>query len=129
MVRWGVLGGVGSGLVVLALHRALPVLFTGQPDVRHALSSALIVIGLTVPLSGLVFVLDGVLIGAGDGRWLAFAQVGMLVAYLPVARAVHAHGVTPALLWWGFTTFMLFRALTLTWRARGDAWTVVGATR
>jgi putative MATE family efflux protein len=129
MVRWGVLGGVGSGLVVLALHRALPVLFTGQPDVRHALSSALIVIGLTVPLSGLVFVLDGVLIGAGDGRWLAFAQVGMLLAYLPVALAVHAHGVTPALLWWGFTTFMLFRALTLTWRARGDAWTVVGATR
>jgi Na+-driven multidrug efflux pump len=37
--------------------------------------------------------------------------------------------VTPALLWWGFTAFMLFRGLALAWRARGDAWTVVGATR
>jgi putative MATE family efflux protein len=129
MVRWGVLGGVGAGLVVLALHRVLPVLFTSQPDVRDALASALIVIGLTVPLSGLVFVLDGVLIGAGDARWLAWAQLAVLVAYVPIALAVHAHGVTPALLWWGFTAFMVFRAGALGWRARGDAWTVVGATR
>jgi putative MATE family efflux protein len=129
MVRWGVLGGVAAGVVVLALHRVLPVLFSSQTDVRHALASALIVIGLTVPLSGLVFVLDGVLIGAGDGRWLAGAQIALLAAYLPIALAVRAHGVTPALLWWGFTAFMLFRGLALAWRARGDAWTVVGATR
>jgi putative MATE family efflux protein len=129
MVRWGVLGGVGAGVVVLALHRVLPVLFTSQTDVRNALASALLVIGLTVPLSGLVFVLDGVLIGAGDGRWLAGAQVVVLAAYLPIALAVRAHGVTPALLWWGFTAFMVFRAAALGWRARGDAWTIVGATR
>jgi putative MATE family efflux protein len=129
MVRWGVLGGVAFGVVVLVLHRALPVLFTQQADVRAALASALIVIGLTVPLSGLVFVLDGVLIGAGDGRWLAGAQLVVLVAYVPVALAVRAHGVTPALLWWGFTVFMVVRAASLVWRARGEAWTVVGATR
>lgn len=129
MVRWGVLGGVVFGILVLALHRALPVLFTSQADVRSALAASLIVIGLTVPLSGVVFVLDGVLIGAGDGRWLAAAQIVVLAAYVPIALAVRAHGVTPALLWWGFTAFMLVRGAALVWRARGDAWTVVGATR
>lgn len=127
MVRWGVLGGVVFGVVVLALHRVLPVLFTPEADVRAALASSLIVVGLTVPLSGLVFVLDGVLIGAGDGRWLAGAQLLVLATYVPVALAVRAHGVTPALLWWGFTVFMVVRAAALVWRARGDAWTVVGA--
>jgi putative MATE family efflux protein len=129
MVRWGVLAGVGFGVVVLALHRVLPVLFTPQADVRAALASALVVIGVTVPLSGVVFVLDGVLIGAGDGRWLAGAQLVVLAAYLPVALAVRAHGVTPALLWWGFTAFMVVRCAALAWRARGDSWAVVGATR
>lgn len=129
MVRWGVLGGVAFGVVVLTLHRALPALFTPDADVRSALAASLIVIGLTVPLSGVVFVLDGVLIGAGDGRWLAGAQLLVLGAYVPIALGVRAHGVTPALLWWGFTAFMLVRAAALAWRARGDAWTVVGATR
>jgi putative MATE family efflux protein len=129
MVRWGVLAGVAFGVVVLALHRVLPLMFTQQDDVRAALASALIVIGITVPLSGIVFVLDGVLIGAGDGRWLAGAQLVVLAAYVPVALAVRAHGVTPALLWWGFTVFMVVRCAALVWRARGDRWAVVGATR
>jgi putative MATE family efflux protein len=129
MVRWGVLGGVVFGTVVVALHRVLPMAFTPEADVRSALASALLVIGLTVPLSGVVFVLDGVLIGAGDGRWLAVAQLVMLAAYVPIALAVRVHGVTPALLWWGMAGFMLVRGAALAWRARGDAWTVVGATR
>ena len=90
MTCWGVLGGAVLGAVVLALHQVLPPLFTPDPAVQQALAAALVVVALAQPLSGLVFVLDGVLIGAGDGRWLAGAQLAVLVVYLPLVLWVRA---------------------------------------
>ena len=84
MVRWGVWGGVILGVGLLALHRVLPVLFTDDPAVRSAIAAGLVVVALAQPLSGYVFVVDGVLIGAGDGRWLAWSMVLVLLAYLPI---------------------------------------------
>ena len=143
MTWWGVLGGAVLGAVVLALHQVLPPLFTPDPAVQQALAAALVVVALSQPLSGLVFVLDGVLIGAGDGRWLAGAQLAVLVVYLPLVlwvrasqtallaasdtAATQAHAVT--VLWWAVVAFMLLRGLALGWRARGDAWLVTGAAR
>jgi putative MATE family efflux protein len=129
MVRWGVLAGVVLGLVVLVTAPVVPAAFTADPAVRAALTGALVVVAVQQPLSGLVFVLDGVLIGAGDGRWLAGAQVLLLVAYLPVALLVRGTGASATLLWCGFAVFMALRGLALSWRARGDAWAVVGAAR
>lgn len=133
MLRWGVGGGLVLGLIVVALHRVLPPLFTGDPAVRDALAAALVVVGLGQAVAGLVFVLDGVLIGAGDGRWLAWGQFVMFIAYLPLALWVRAvgpsgsgsHDVT--VLWLAFTGFMLIRGALLSWRARQDAWMVIGA--
>ena len=90
MIRWGVWGGAVLGLLVLAIHSLLPALFTTDPAVRSALSAALVVVALGQPLAGYVFVVDGVLIGAGDGRWLAGAMAATLVLYLPLAIWVHA---------------------------------------
>ncbi len=129
MLRWGVGGGVLGGVVVLAVHRLLPGLFTSDPVVASALATSLVVVALQQPLAGWVFVLDGVLIGAGDGRWLARAQVAVLAGYVPLALAVRAAGASPASLWWAFGAFLLGRAVVLGWRAHGRAWTVVGATR
>ncbi len=129
MLRWGVLGGAALGAVVVAAHRVLPALFTADPQVAAAIAGALVVVGLQQPLSGFVFVLDGVLIGAGDGRWLAGAAVVQLAVYLPVVLAVRAGGVSSSGLWWGFGVFMAVRGLALAWRARGESWAVVGATR
>lgn len=143
MVRWGMWGGVALGVVVLALAPALPSAFTPDPAVRAAIAAALVVVAVTQPLSGYVFVVDGVLIGAGDGRWLAVASVVQLVAYLPVVGLVLVVGrgvedgawgmagaaAVTALLWVGFTGFMLVRAVLLRHRVRGDAWAVTGATR
>lgn len=122
MVRWGVGYGVVLGALVAVSSPWLPSLFTPDPAVRAALTAALVVVGLGQPISGLAFVLDGVLIGAGDGRWLAVAQVAMLACYVPLALAVHAFwpGLVP--LWLAFTGFMVIRAAFLAWRARGDAW-------
>lgn len=140
MVRWGVLGGVVLGLALLVVHPWVAPLFTQDADVRAAITAGLVVVGLTQPLSGFVFVVDGVLIGAGDGRWLARAMVAVLLVYLPVVLGVHvagdwlleggtrdgqAHALT--WLWLAFTVFMAVRA-TLTWlRIRTDRWMVVGA--
>ncbi len=85
-----------------------------------------------MPMAGWVFVLDGVLIGAGDGRFLAWAGMATLVVYVPFALAVReaappgAAGL--AWLWAAFAgVFMLARAVTTGWRARGTAWMVTGA--
>jgi Na+-driven multidrug efflux pump len=138
MVRWGIWGGAVLGLVVLALHRVLPALFTTDPAVRSALAAALVVVAIGQPLAGYVFVVDGVLIGAGDGRWLAGAMAATLALYLPLALWVHAasddllgRGAPWAVsvLWVVFTAFMAIRACFFWWRIRGDAWAVTGAAR
>jgi putative MATE family efflux protein len=138
MLRWGVWGGAVLGLLVLGVHSALPSLFTSDPAVRSALSAALVVVAIGQPLSGFVFVVDGVLIGAGDGRWLAKAMAATLLLYLPLALWVHVSGDqlldrgTPwavGVLWVVFTAFMAIRAGFFWWRIRGDAWAVTGAAR
>ena len=120
------------GLVVGGLSWVYVPLFTSDDDVRRAAVAALVVAAVTMPMAGWVFVLDGVLIGAGDGRFLAWAGMATLVVYVPFALAVRqaappgAAGL--AWLWAAFAgVFMLARAVTTGWRARGTAWMVTGA--
>ena len=77
-----------SAAVVLLIHAVAGSAFSPDPEVRAAVAASLIVVAVSQPLSGWVFVLDGVLIGAGDGVYLAGAGVITLVAYLPAAAAV-----------------------------------------
>ena len=134
MVWWGVGAGLVLGAGVLAVRGLLAPLFSPDPAVHEAITASLVVVALAQPLAGLVFVLDGVLIGAGDGRYLAVAGVLTLVAYAPLALAVLwlAPPGLPGLtwLWVAFAGgFMLVRAVTLVVRARGEEWLVVGASR
>lgn len=142
MIRWGAWGGAVLGLALLAVHRVLPAAFTTDEAVRSALAAALVVVALGQPLSGYVFVVDGVLIGAGDGRWLAKAMVATLVLYLPLALGVRAaaeallgdggtdgQAVALAALWVAFTAFMAIRGALFWWRIRSDRWLVTGASR
>ena len=100
-----------------------------------AATAGVVVIAIAMPLAGVVFVLDGVLIGAGDGRFLAWAGVVSLVAYLPFVLAVRqlaprgAGHESEALVWlWvAYGGFMLARMLTLVLRVRSDAWIRTGA--
>lgn len=135
MVRWSIVTGIALGVAVVALSPVLPILFTGDAEVRRALTVALVVVGLGQPVAAYAYVLDGVLIGAGDGRWLAIAQVGLLVAYLPVVAALqllgprlieHGPGAALAAVWIGYLLFMVVRAVVLGLRARTDRWLVTG---
>lgn len=136
MLWWGWWMGVALGAVVAATHTVLPILFTGDQAVRDALSVALLVVAVGQPIAGLVFVLDGVLIGAGDGPALAWLQVVVLAAYLPLLWLVHVHadslrdagpGHALLMLWLAFTGFMVFRLIGLGIRTRSGRWMVTGA--
>jgi Na+-driven multidrug efflux pump len=134
MLGWGVGAGVVLGVLLLAGRGLLAPLFSPDPAVQSSLAAVLVVVALAMPLAGWVFVLDGVLIGAGDGRYLAVAGVWTLVAFLPLAGLVLGAPVTGTQgllwLWVAFAGgFMLARAVTLGLRMRGDAWLVLGPAR
>jgi Na+-driven multidrug efflux pump len=103
--------------------------FTNDPEVRSTLGAVLLVAAIWQPINGVVFVLDGVLIGAGDGPYLAVAGVIALVLYVPLALSVLWFDQGVVALWWAFGGFMLLRLLTLLVRERRDAWLVTGAVR
>ncbi|KGM13447.1 MATE family efflux transporter [Cellulomonas bogoriensis] len=131
-LQWGTGTGVVLGVTLAALAVPLPVLFTDDAAVRHATTLTLLVVALTLPMAGWVFVLDGVLIGAGDGPYLAWVGMLTLAAYVPAALAVRAWATdgTGGLVWsWvAFAgVFMAARALTTGLRARGDRWMTTGA--
>jgi putative MATE family efflux protein len=129
MVGWGLSAGVVFGVVVLGVRPWLPELFTHDPAVRNLLLGSLIVIAVMQPVAGVVFVLDGVLIGAGDLRYLAMAGTLTMMVFLPATWLVYALGGGLAGLWLTIGLWMAARLVTLGVRARGGRWMVTGAVR
>ncbi|WP_375430860.1 MATE family efflux transporter [uncultured Friedmanniella sp.] len=127
MLGWGVTAGVVFGLVVW-LGRPLYVgLFSPDPGVQQLVGRVLLVVVVVTPVAGVVYVLDGVLIGAGDGRYLAGAGLVALLGYVPLALTVGHTDAGLVWLWVAYGGFMLARAVTLSLRARTDRWLRVGA--
>lgn len=124
---WGVLAGAVLGLVVIAARPLVMPVFTPDPAVHAQLAGALLVVGLLQPLAGVVFVLDGVLIGAGDARYLATAGVVVTLVHVPLVWWLDLHGPTLWALWVVYGVFMLGRALVLGWRVRRNAWMRLGS--
>ena len=129
MVEWGVAAGLVSGVVVAALSPVLPALFTDDPAVRRLASFLLLWVAALQVVNAVVFVLDGVLIGAGDLRYLAWAMSVAAVAFVPVAAAVRLLDLGIGWLWAAIAVLMLTRLVTLGARFAGPAWAVVGAER
>jgi putative MATE family efflux protein len=129
MIGWGVAYGAFFGALLLLARPLLPGLFAASPGVRGLLLPILVVAALQQPVAGAVFVLDGVLIGAGDQNYLAVAGVIGLAVFLPAVLLVRGlHGGLLAL-WLAYSLWLLVRFITLVLRARGSAWLVTGAVR
>ncbi len=129
MVQWGIASGVVIGLVLAVSRPLVAPLFTTDPAVRSELMTVLLVAALFQPVCGVVFVLDGVLIGAGDGPYLAWSMVVTLAVFTPAALAVPALGGGLTALWWATGLMMLTRLAGLHWRARSGKWAIAGAVR
>jgi putative MATE family efflux protein len=128
MLRWGVVSGVVTGLLLAAASPWLGAVFTDDAAVRDLLVPVLLVAAVAQPLAGVVFVLDGVLIGAGDGRYLAWAGLVVLAAFAPAAWLAVSAGGTLVWLWVAFAiAFMGGRGVVLVRRAATDAWMRLGA--
>lgn len=132
-LRWGTLAGAALGVGIAVLGWLITPLFTSDPAVQGAAGWGLVVIGVLLPLAAWPYVLDGVLMGAGDGRYLAWAGGIALAVYLPLLLAVWAWapGGTPGLVWLWVSFaggYMAARAVTTWLRARGNRWMVLGAT-
>ena len=131
-VAWGAWFGVLVGGVIAALSGVIGLVFTGSADVAALVQPALLVLAVAQPVCGVVFVLDGVLMGAGDARFLAIAGGINLIPYFPTLAAVwmvHPTGAT-GLAWLAvcfFGVYMLARLGTLGWRVRSAAWLTAGA--
>jgi putative MATE family efflux protein len=127
MNRWGLGFGVLTGLGLAALSPVLAAVFTGDQAVGRALMPVLLVAALFQPAAGVVFVLDGVLIGAGDARYLAWASLACTAVFLGCLAIVLGAGFGLTWLWVAVGVFTLARLACLLMRSRGTAWLRVGA--
>ena len=131
LLAWGAGTGVLIGVLMAAGAAWLPHVFTSDPGVITAATPTLLVAASALPLAGVVYLLDGVLMGAGDGRYLAWAGLLTLVPYVPLALLIGG-GALPGvvgtisglvLLWIAFAwVFMAARGATTYLRARGTGW-------
>ncbi|MGW0470052.1 MATE family efflux transporter [Streptomyces coeruleorubidus] len=129
MVEWGIAVGIVLGILVVIAGSAFLPLFTSDSAVKDAALPALLIVALSQPISGIVFVLDGVLMGAGDGPYLAWAMLLTLAVFTPVALLVPVLGGGLTALWATMTLMMTVRMVTLWLRTRSGRWIVTGATR
>lgn len=129
MVEWGVAVGIALGLLVVLSRPVFLPLFTGDSAVTDAALPALVIVAASQPICGVVYVLDGVLMGAGDGPYLAWAMLLTLAVFIPAALLVPAVGGGLTALWAAMTLMMAMRLVTLWLRARSGRWVVTGATR
>jgi putative MATE family efflux protein len=128
MLQWGVAVGLGLGLLVAAGDPLLALVFTRDAAVRDQLRPVLLAVALMQPLGGAVFVLDGILIGAGDVRYLALAMAGATLCFVPCAILVLTTGAGLIALWSALFVFMLARLYGMGRRYAGNAWLVTGAS-
>jgi len=136
LVSWGWLSGAALGVALIALSPLLSLAVTSDPTVQRFLIPTLFLLGLAMPLGGFVFVLDGVLMGAGDGKYLAVTGLINVAVLLPLFALTMFIADTTTLEWAGVAAlqasvgfgYLGARAITLGMRARKDKWMVLGVT-
>jgi len=137
LIAWGFVSGGVLAVVTGALSPLLPLVMTSETSLQDALWPVLVLLAVSLPLAAFVFVLDGVLIGAGDGKYLALTGVVNLALYVPLLWLVSfveapVEGVNLGALLALEAAFGVgyigARAVTLGLRYRGKAWLAVGNT-
>jgi putative MATE family efflux protein len=130
MIELATAAGAVFAVIMLALTSVLPHAFTSDSDVIHEAQKIWPLFALMQPANGAVFALDGILIGAGDTRFLMW---GMLAAslgvFVPVALGSLALDLGIVGVWCGLLGLIGARLATCGWRFRGRQWAIVGATR
>ncbi|HVX45849.1 MAG TPA: MATE family efflux transporter [Mycobacteriales bacterium] len=129
-VSWyGAAAGLFFGAVLMAGWSVLPGLFTSDGPVVHQAHIAWPWLAGMQPLAGIVFALDGVLIGAGDVGFLRTLTVAVaLLGFLPMTLIAYFAGLGLGGVWAGLTLFIVLRLIGMVWRTAGGRWARIGAT-
>ncbi|SLI23833.1 Possible DNA-damage-inducible protein F [Mycobacteroides abscessus subsp. massiliense] len=105
----------------------LPKLFTSDATVVHEMRVPWWFLVCQLPISGLVFALDGVLLGAADARFMRNAtMISALCGFLPSVWLALVFGWGLAGIWCGLTLFLVLRLVLVGWRALSGGWAVPG---
>jgi putative MATE family efflux protein len=128
-VLWGLTSGLAMAALLLILRPAYVPLFSPDPAVRELIWVLAIVVAATQPIGAAVYVLDAVLIAAGDGRYLAWAMLVSAFVFLPLAGAVLLTDAGAVALWWALVAWLLARLVTILLRYRSGAWLLAVPTR
>jgi len=130
MIEWGVAVGIVFGILLAVLRPAIVPLFTPDSDVQALALQVLLIVAAMQPLNAVVFVLDGILIGAGDVTYLAMAMlVATVGVFAPAAAAVLVFGGGLLWLWGALVLWMGARCVGMAVRYVGSRWQVTGAVR
>ena len=127
MIGWSVLAGALFGLVLLALGDVIPHAFTGDEAVVEQAHEIWWIFALLMPLNGAVFALDGILIGAGDTRFLMWGMLSAAAVYVPVALLALDQGWGIKGVWAGLAGLIVVRLATCGARFAGSRWALTGA--
>jgi putative MATE family efflux protein len=130
MIEWAVVAGALFGLVMLALIDVLPRAFTSDSDVIDRAKEIWPLFALMQPANGAVFALDGILIGAGDTRFLMYGMLAASVGvFVPIALLSLALDLGIVGVWVGLVGLIAVRLATCAWRFSSRRWALVGAPR
>jgi MATE family, multidrug efflux pump len=127
MIGWSVAIGALFGVIFLALGDAIPKLFTDDPAVVAQAHAIWPLFALMMPANGAVFALDGILIGAGDTRFLMWAMLAAAAVYIPIALLALWQDWGIVGVWWGLVALVAVRLGTCGLRFLGSRWALTGA--
>ena len=124
---WGLGTGVLIAVVLVVLRDVLPPLFSSDPAVLEQAAVVWWFLALMQPLAGVVFALDGVLMGAGDVGYLRTVTIGSaLMGFLPLSLLSHPMGWGLAGVWTGLDLFIALRLVAVLARVAGRRWLSAG---
>jgi putative MATE family efflux protein len=129
MLWIGFVTGIAFGAGVLVLRPVLPHLFSGDQAVLSLSAFLLLFVALMQPVNAVAFVLDGILIGAGDLRYMAWAMTAASAVLVAGGIVVLTFDLGIGWLWASIAAFMFARVIGLGLRFRTGRWAVTGAVR
>jgi putative MATE family efflux protein len=126
MIWWSVAIGAVFAAILAPLSHALPAAFTNDPRVLHQAAQLWPFLVAMQPLGGAVFALDGILIGAGDTRYLMWSMLAASAVFIALAALALELGWGVVGVWAALDVLIAARLALLGPRFARRRWAVVG---
>ncbi len=115
LLELGAIVGLALAVLLVATRSVVPAWFTSEVEVQEALKGIWLILALLQPLAALVYVWDGIVLGAADFGYLAGAMVVSMAAAVGLMALVVPMEWGLAGVWWSFGVLTIVRAVTLGW--------------